>query len=187
MTEVATKRLFDVREYYGMLEAGILAPEEKVELINGEIIQISPIGSQHAACVSRLRELIGEILGKSVIIRTQDPVRLNDKSEPEPDLAILRRQADFYASAHPQPEDVLLLIEVADSSLHFDQHVKLPLYAAANIPEVWIIDITNQKVQTFSAPEAGAYKQQALFRVSENVTSTTLPDLKLSVDNILPD
>lgn len=140
-----------------MAEVGILAPDARVELIDGEIIDMAPPGSLHAAVVHRLNEVFVRAVGDEATVLVQNPVRLNDYSEPQPDLALLRRRADFYAERHPRPADVLLIVEVAASSLRFDRGTKLPLYAAHGIPEVWLVDLDGRRLVRHRAPRHGAY------------------------------
>jgi Uma2 family endonuclease len=142
-------RRFNVTEYYQMAEAGILTPDDRVELIEGEVIKLSPIGSKHAACVSRIIRQLILSLGEKATISPQNPVRLNNFSEPVPDIAVLKRRDDAYAEHHPFPEDVLLLIEVADTSVVKDRNVKVPLYAASGIPEVWLVNIPAQVIEVY--------------------------------------
>lgn len=122
------RRLFTVSEYYRMAEAGILGEDDRVELLEGEIVQMAPIGSNHRGTVDFLANSLVSRLGARAIVRTQNPIRLDDFSEPQPDVALLHPRADFYRRSHPTPADVLLLVEVADSSVAFDRQVKLPLY-----------------------------------------------------------
>ncbi len=123
MASKPAKKYFTVEEYYRMSETGILKESDRVELIHGEVFEMSPIGSQHAACVKRLAEILHDSLGKSVIIGIQDPIRLSKYSEPQPDISILKRKKDYYASAHPTPGDVPIIIEVADTSVEFDRNI----------------------------------------------------------------
>ena len=141
MTTPIKRRAFSVDEYHAMVEAGILTKHDRVELLDGEIIAMVPIGSGHASCVMRLSELLSEAVGKRAIVSVQSPVRLDEASEPQPDLMLLKRRDDFYAAAHPTPADVLLLIEVSDTTVAFDKNVKLSLYARSMIPEVWIVNL----------------------------------------------
>jgi Uma2 family endonuclease len=161
------KRLFTVEEYHKMAEVGIL-PERGVELINGEIFEMSPIGSKHAKIVKKLNSLLNKLLGNRFIISVQDPIIANDLSEPEPDLAVLDYQSDFYESGPPLADAVQLVIEVADKTLDYDLSIKLPLYARNVIPEYWIIDLTKKEIQTFWKPEVNIYK----FREVLNETDT---------------
>lgn len=167
-TEVI-KRLLNVEEYYKMAEAGILKPEDRVELIHGEIYEMSPIGSKHGSTVKRLNQLLNRIFNTQVIIGVQDPVRLNDNNEPEPDLSILKYQLDFYAGSHPTPKDVIAIIEVADSSLNHDMEVKKPLYASFAIPEYWVIDIDAELVQVFKNPAGNDYLNRKTYHKGDSV------------------
>ena len=144
-----------------MGEAGIIAPDVRVELIQGEIIDMTPIGCGHAGLVKHLNKILIQTVGDAVVVGVQDPVVLDDFSEPEPDLALLRFRGDFYTKSHPRPEDVLLIVEVADTTLQYDLEVKLPLYAHAGIPEVWLVDIVAKCVTVYSHPEEGGYTKQA--------------------------
>jgi Uma2 family endonuclease len=146
-----------VADYYRMAEAGILAPDARVELIDGEIIDVAPIGSQHNATVDRLAELLRRAAGDTVIVRAQGSISLGAFSEPEPDIALLRRRPDFYWAAQPNAADVLLIAEVAGSSLAYDRDVKVPLYARHGIPEVWLIDIENQRLKRYLNPSRSGY------------------------------
>ena len=151
------RQRFTVEDYYKMAEAGILKPEDRVELINGEIIKMSPIKSQHAGHVTRLNALLSKLIGDNALVSVQNPIRIDNFSEPEPDIALLKPVSHFYIEGHPEPKDVFLLIEVADSSLRYDQKVKLALYARAGIPEVWIINLLARCVEVYRQPEAGRY------------------------------
>jgi Uma2 family endonuclease len=155
---VPTRHRLDVEAYYKMAETGILKCPERVELIDGEIIDMPPIGSPHAGKVKRLNEAFSHAAPKgTVLVSVQDPLRLDAYNEPEPDLMLLRSRADFYEGRHPSADDVLLLVEVADSSLGYDRTVKLPLYAKCEIPEVWIVDIAGAAIEVFRAPKDGDY------------------------------
>jgi Uma2 family endonuclease len=150
-----SRHLISVDAFHRMGEAGILGPADRVELIDGEIIDMSPIGALHAAIVARLASSFSQRLGEAAVIRCQNPVRLDDMSEPEPDIAILRPRADFYMTAHPGPADVLLVIEVADTSLAYDLGTKVPLYVRHGIPEVWVIDAATRRTRVFRQPADG--------------------------------
>lgn len=164
---------FTVEDFYRMADAGILGADDRVELIDGEVVEMNPIGSRHAASVSRLNRLLLGLVADRAIVRVQDPVRLSDLSEPQPDLALLKFREDFYAKGHPTPDDVLLLIEVSDSSLAFDQGTKLSLYAISGIPEVWIIDLSRNVLTSYRTPEEGAYTQQREFQGDEQQVSVS--------------
>lgn len=168
-----------------MAEAGILSEDDRVELIEGEIVEISPIGSHHAACVKRLNSLLTSHMGNVAIVSVQDPIRLDDYSEPEPDIALLRRRDDFYAGAHPSPADVLLVVEVADSSVEYDRSVKVPLYARAGIAEVWLIDLAQDAIEIYVQPVNGKYQTSQHAGRGETIVSQTIANLSLGVDAIL--
>ena len=174
----------DVDAYYRMAEAGILGPDARVELIEGEIIDMAPIGSRHAAAVSRLAHLLHQKIGQQVIVWTQNPLRLDEYSEPEPDLALLRPQEDFYKSAHPSPRDVLLVIEVAESSLRYDREIKIPLYARHGIPEAWLVDVENERLTLFREPSESGYRQEIRPDALTAITPATLPALTLDLSSL---
>jgi Uma2 family endonuclease len=140
-----------------MARAGILRPGDRVELIEGEIIDMAPIGSRHAAAVKRIARALDRSIGEGAIVSVQNPVRLDQFSEPQPDIALLRPRADFYAGAHPGAADVLLIVEVADSSLGYDRDNKLPLYAHHGIPEVWLVDVENRNFTVYREPQPDGY------------------------------
>src|SRR5262249_48453126 len=153
------KHRFTVADYHRMAEAGILDEDDRVELIEGEIVDMTPIGRRHQARVDHLAELFFRGLAEKVIIRVQGSIRLSDLSEPEPDLVLLRRRADFYADADAGPADVLLIVEVADTSLPHDRDVKVPLYARAGIPEVWLVDLNGESVGVHREPGPQGYRE----------------------------
>jgi Uma2 family endonuclease len=147
----------DVDEYYRMAEVGLLAPGARVELIQGEIIDMVPIGSLHASVVNALARRFFHAVGDRAIVTVQQPIRLDRRSEPQPDLALVKPRADFYRAAHPAPADVLLVVEVSDTTLRYDRDIKLPLYASHEIPEVWLFDINSNVVHRLQQPINGAY------------------------------
>jgi Uma2 family endonuclease len=175
----------NVSQYHQMSEAGIFSENDKVELINGEIIEMSPIGRRHAACVDRINRLFSNILGIKVIVRVQNPIILNNLSEPEPDIALLQPRADFYESGHPQPQDIFLLIEVADSSLEYDRDVKIPLYASSGITEVWLVDIYEQVIIVYRYPSENGYSDIQKLSRGEKMSIQAFPEINLVVDDIL--
>ena len=161
---VAVKRhLFSVEDYYKMAEAGILGPEDRVELIHGQIGRMSPIKSPHAAAVDTIAEELNFLLRGKAIVKVQNPVRFDQATEPQPDVAVVKYVNDRYRSRHPVPQDVYLLIEVADTSLAYDRKVKLPLYAEAGIPCLWIVNLPERSVEVYSGPEGKAYKTKQVF------------------------
>lgn len=185
MTTQPQNRAFTVGEYYRMAEARILTEEDRVELIAGQIVAMSPIGSRHAACVKRLNLSLGKMVGDSMLIGVQDPIALDALSSPEPDLVLLRPRADFYAAAHPAAGDVLLAIEVADTSADYDREVKLPLYARAGLPEVWLVDLQKNRIEVYARPQGGAYQQRVEVAADATFTSPTLPQLALAAAAVL--
>lgn len=152
-----TRHRVTVADYHRMDEAGFFAPDIRVELIEGEVIDMPAIGTRHASTVNRLTRLLTTAFGDTAIVAVQNPVRLGDYSEPQPDLLLLRPRTDFYASAHPTPADVLLLIEVADSSARYDREIKVPLYARHGVVEVWIVDLDARQVRFFRSPQGDTY------------------------------
>ena len=168
-------RLFTVQEYHQMAEAGVLHEDDRIELIHGEIIQMSPIGNYHAAIVSRLNMLLAPKLASTAIINVQNPVRIGEHSEPEPDIMVLPFREDYYAESGVTPQDVLLLIEVSDSTLHYDRTTKIPLYATAGIPEVWIVNVGKQQLEVYRQPDEDRYQSVATFNREDTVSATQLP------------
>jgi Uma2 family endonuclease len=179
------RRRFTVEQYEQMAIAGIFAEDDRIELIEGEIVEMSPLGPQHSACVSRLDRLFQRYLGESVIVRVQDPIRLSRSSAPQPDLAVVQPRDDFYAGGHPEPEDVLLLIEVADSSLSYDRDLKLPLYARAGIPEIWLVALLPQRVEVYQAPSEDGYGEKRTAQRGDVLTAVNLPGVRVDVAEIL--
>jgi Uma2 family endonuclease len=185
MSVQIAKRWFTAAEYNRMGEAGILTEDDRVELIEGEIIEMSPIGRRHAACVDRLTELLSERLQRRAIIRVQSPIVLNDYSEPQPDVALLKRRDDFYERSLPTPEDVLLVVEVADTTLEYDRQIKVPLYARAEIAEVWVVNLLGEQVEVYAQPANGVYHSERQARRGETINSPAPLGLTLSIDEIL--
>jgi Uma2 family endonuclease len=176
---------FTVDDYHRMAEVGILREDDRVELLDGQIVALSPIGPRHAATVARIQELFTRLAGARTTVWGQNPVRLNRYAEPQPDVALLAPRRDFYAAAVPAPEDVLLLVEVADSSLRYDREQKIPAYAAAGIGEVWLVDLNAETIEVLRQPREGRYASVRTARRGETVTPRALPDLALAVELIL--
>ena len=182
MSVQAPRRLFTVDEFHQMAEAAIFGEDDRLELLSGEVVEMTPIGSRHAACVSRLNRWLGRHLGEGVIVRVQDPVRLDDRSEPQPDLAVVRARDDFYRDAHPGPADVLLVIEVADTSTEIDRVEKVPLYSRSGIPEVWVIDLGASHIEVYRTPTSGGYAAHETVRRGESLRPSTMPQIEIPAD-----
>ncbi len=170
MTIQVEKRYFKVNDYRRMGEAGVFSEDDRVELVEGEIVEMTPIGRRHAACVDRLTELLSEQPG--VIVRVQNPVQLDVYTEVQPDVTLLKRREDFYSRSHPTPEDVLLAVEVADTSAAYDREVKLPLYARSGVPEVWLVDLNASIIEVYATPEGGAYRESLRVAPGETLTAS---------------
>lgn len=179
------KRRFTVSEYYRMAEAGILTEDDRVELIDGEIIEMAPIGSRYASCVRRLEDVFGRRFRDAALVSTQNPIRLSEYTEPQPDVTLLRRRADFYASAHPTPEDILLVVEVADTTVDLDRQVKMPLYAQSGIPEAWLVDLNEETITVYRDPTPNGYRTAWTVRRGEMLAPAAFPERHLAVMDIL--
>ena len=181
---VLTRHKLDVDDFYRMADAGILDPKARVELIDGELIDMAPIGNDHAATVSGLTLALVRACGDLAIVSPQNPVRLDRLNEPQPDFAILRPRADRYRTGHPGPADVLLLVEVADSSLRFDRTVKLPLYAKAGIPELWIVDLKRRVMDAYRRPLGDGYSERTTYRAGETLALSMAPEIRVTLDRV---
>ena len=170
MAVAVAKRLINVDEYYKMAEVGILKPTDHVELIYGEIYNMSPIGSKHAGIVKKSAKLFNELFKNEVILGIQNPVRLSIDSEPEPDISILKYKAHFYMNAHPSPKDILAIIEVTDSTIKYDKEVKAPLYASHGIPIYWIIDIEHSVIEVLTNLVNDIYIDKKIYHSGDELT-----------------
>lgn len=184
MESVRKPHLFNVRDYYRMAEAGILRPEDRVELLEGEIVEMSPIGSPHGGTVNELSRLLVVLAGEDAVVAIQNPLRISELSEPQPDVAILKPRSDRYRDAHPGPKDVLLLIEVADTSLDKDRG-KAALYASARIPEYWIVNLAGDCIEVHRQPITGGYRQVTAFARGQTIPIKAFRGKKLAVNAIL--
>lgn len=178
-------RRFTVDEYHRMAEAGILHEDDRVELLDGQIVEMTPIRPEHAGCVDDLARWFTQRLGASAVVRVQNPMRLGTHVEPQPDIAVVKPRREGYRTEHPGPDDVLLIIEVADTSLERDRDLKLPLYAQALIPEVWLVNLPGDNIQVCREPRAGSYAETRTARRGESLTPLLLPGTTLPVDDIL--
>lgn len=180
------KRLFTRGEYYAMAEAGILKPEDRVELIEGEIYRLWPISPPHAGGVNRLVDGFASlIVSHRAVLSPQNPVHLTDISEPQPDITLLRPRQDFYGEGHPTPEDVLLLVEVADSSIGFDRGTKFPLYARCGLPEAWLVDLVKRTLEVHREPGRDGYRKVGKLRAGDRIAPLAFPDFEIAVESIL--
>ncbi|MDW8060795.1 MAG: Uma2 family endonuclease [Thermomicrobium sp.] len=177
-----TRHRFTVQDLERMVAAGILGPEDRVELVEGELLDMSPIGWAHQACVNRLTEFFVALLQGRAIVQPQGPIRLSEHSVPQPDLALLRPRPDYYAAGGPTPADVLLLVEVSDTTLPYDRDVKVPLYARHGIPEVWLVDLASEQVLVFRDPTPAGYRDTRQYRRGDRVSPACCPSLVLAVD-----
>ena len=178
---VFQRHRLDVTDYYRMAEAGILGEDDRCELIDGEIIDMAPIGSDHASTVTRLNRLLTRCVADQAIVTVQNPVRLNRRNEPQPDIALLRYREDFYRDAHPVPQDVLLIVEVADSSARYDREIKLPLYARHRIQEVWIVDLRQRRLEIYREPDGTAYRETRFATGPDTIAPSALPECRIDV------
>ena len=184
-TEIVTKKLFTVDEYHRMGDLGILPETGRFELIRGEIIEMPTPGSPHSGRVNRLNRLFTVKLGESVIVSIQNPVGIDLFSEPMPDAALLKPRADFYTDCHPTADDVLLIVEVSDSTVKYDSNVKGSLYAEAGIPEYWILDVKKNVLVIHTEPTDGTYRQVRVVRHGDTVCLQKLPTVNFIVGEIL--
>ncbi len=177
---------FTVDDYHRMSELEILSPTERTELINGEIVVMAAKGTAHASTVSVINRLLIRLLGEEAFTRPQDPVQLNDRSEPEPDIAVVRLDPLAYSTRHPAPEDVLLLIEVASSSLQYDLEVKAPMYAAAGIADYWILDVIERELHVFRQPAGNHYQSHSVLAAALSIMPIAFAELEIQISDMLP-
>lgn len=186
------RRKFTVEHYHTMVLSGIIAEDDRVELIRGEIVEMSPPSQQHAAYVRRLNILFSKKLSNShchrfpsrALVDIQNSVQLDDFSEPQPDVALLQPREDFYEAGHPQPGDVFLIVEVADTTLKYDRQVKIPLYAEQNIVEVWLVDIHEQCVEVYREPKPMGYQNVQKFGEGQILSIQAFSDVEITVDEV---
>ena len=185
-TETINKKLFTVDEFHRMLEIGILPEEDRrFELIRGEIIEMPSHGTRHAGRVNRLTRLFTSRLGESVIVSIQNPMFINEFSEPKPDVALLKPMEVFFGAWNPEPQVVLLLVEISQTTLNYDKKIKLPLYAEAGILEYWILDIHKDVLVVLTEPVDGEYRHQEVLQRGQTVCPRALPDITFSTGEIL--
>jgi len=186
MAEPVTRYRFTVEAFHRMGEVGILGEDDRLELIEGELVRMSPVGSRHAACVKRLVDLFLPLqAGRRVLLGVQDPVRLDDRTEVYPDVSLLRWRSDYYVSGHPGPEAVLLVVEVSETSLAYDREVKVPLYARAGVPEVWVVDVEGQALWVHRRPEEAGYREVWRLGLGKEIAPQAVPAHQLRMQDIL--
>ena len=184
-TATPTRRRFTVDEYHAMAHAGILARDDRVELLDGDIILMPPIGDWHGASVFRLSHHAFASLQGRAIVSVQGPTRLSDVSEPQPDLMLVRWRDDYYDGGKPRPKDVLLLIEVSDTTLEYDRGAKLSAYARAGIPEVWIVTRKERRIESYTDPSGDKYSSVRHFNPGETIAPHAFPDVSLQVNQLI--
>jgi len=181
-----TVRLWTVEEYHQMTEAGIFHPEERVELIAGQIIKMSAKGTAHGSAVGRIDKLFQNRLGEHAWIRTEQPIKLDNSSEPEPDIAVVKIDPLDYADHHPTPSQVYLIIEVADSSLKYDREIKSQLYAQSGIADYWVLDVIDRKLHMFREPTQQGYQSEVILSQEASISPLQFPTLVIALQDILP-
>lgn len=185
MVQQLTRRRFTVAEYYRMGRAGILGEDDRVELIDGEIVQMPPIGGPHSGGVIRLTREFSRKLGDVAFVSAQNPIHVDDYNEPQPDIALLRPRADFYTSAHATPADILLLVEVAETSARLDRRVKAPLYGRAGVQECWLVDLGKDLLTVYRDPTPDGYRTSRTLRRGGRIAPLAFPDREFLVAEIL--
>jgi Uma2 family endonuclease len=176
---------FTVEDYHRLAEVGILGEDDRVELLDGQVVEMTPIGPGHAGCVDALTALLSRVAGASAIVRVQNPVILSDRWEPQPDVTLVRPRAGEYRRAHPGPADILLVIEVADASPRRDREVKVPMYAGVGIPEGWLVDLEHEVVTVHREPGPEGYREVRVLRRGETLVPLAFPTAAISVDDVL--
>jgi Uma2 family endonuclease len=179
------RRRFTIHEYHRMGDAGVLTENERVELLDGEVVEMSPIGPPHAGTVARLTALFVRRFGDRATIWVQNPIVLSLYSEPQPDLCVLASRSNFYVDAHPRPRDVLLGVEVMDTSRGYDRTLKLPLYAKADLREVWLVDLKAQAIDVYRRPALRGYRVHETAVRGQSVVPSAFPRIRLAVKDIL--
>jgi Uma2 family endonuclease len=185
MTVSISRHRFTADDYHKMAACGILGEDDRVELLDGEIVEMSPIGLRHLSRVDWLAHFLMRALEGRAIVRVQGSIRLDPRSEPQPDLVILKYRPDFYAQLHAGPEDVLFLIEVGDSSVDVDRDVKVALYARSGIAEVWLVNLRGERLEVYRTPQDSAYRDVAHLQGGHRIAPAAFPDLILQVADIL--
>ena len=178
-------RQFNTEEFHRMADAGIFGENDRLELIDGGIFEMTPIGPFHAECVRRLTKLLYQRVGNHAEVSVQNPIQLGPQTELYPDIALLRARQQGYRLSHPGPKDILLLIEAGDTSFETDRTTKIPRYAQAGIPEVWLIDLAGSQVHVYTGPSLSSYKNIRVLRGADALQVTLLPACRVTVDEIV--
>ena len=186
ISEYPQRHSVSAEEYLRMAEAGVFAPDARLELIEGEIIEMAPIGSPHSGRVNILNKLFVQRAGDRAIVSVQHPVIASRRSVPQPDLALLAPRADSYCDSHPTGSEILLVVEVADSTILFDLGTKVPLYARCGVREVWIVDVNERVIHVYRDPEPSGYRKTFTASGNERVASVALPDVWVAVRDLWP-
>jgi Uma2 family endonuclease len=184
VASVRTRR-FTVDEFERMGQAGILTEDDRVELIEGKIVEMTPIGPAHAVCVTNLTYALMAALGQSAIVRVQNPIVIPEHNEPEPDVAVVRPRSDLYQNGHPRPEDIHFIVEVADSTLAYDRDEKVPVYARAGIPEVWLVDLEHRVVIVHRDVASSGYTTSRTHHRSDRIAPLAFPDQSIALVEVL--
>jgi hypothetical protein len=180
------RRRFTIEEYHRMGEAGILRDDERIELIEGEILEMSPIGRVHAGTVDRIMDVFFRRLGDRAGIRVGGPILFVDLvSEPQPDVTLLIRRPDFYTGGHPEPGDILLVVEVMDSSVAYDHRIKLPLYARAGVREVWLVNVNTRRIEGYRRPSPAGYAESRVVEGDDQLSIQAFPEITFTVRELL--
>lgn len=183
LEETAQRHRWTVTSFHKLAEAGIFTEDDRIELIDGELVKMAPIGDEHAGQVNWLSNELAYRLHQQVIVATQNPIALGEHSNPQPDITLLRWRDDYYRGKSPTPEDILLIIEIADTSVRYDREVKVPLYAQHHIPEVWLVDLQQRQMDVYRQPENSAYSEISHHQTGQ-VTSGALPEATINLDDL---
>ena len=182
---VQPQHRFSVRDYYRMTETGVLPPDARIELLDGQIMDMEPIGPSHGGSVNRLNRLFNRLSRGRWLVTAQNPVHLDEYSEPQPDLMLVKPEPDDYTTRHPAPQDVFLLIEVAQTPLGYDREQKLPAYGCAGIPEVWIVNLADRTIEVYREPHFAGYDSKAILRTGDKACPQAFPDVAVDVAELL--
>jgi Uma2 family endonuclease len=180
-----TRKLFTVDEYYRMGEVGIFSEDARLELIEGEIIEMSPVGNRHIGCVNRATARFAARLATQAVVSVQNPILLSRYTEPQPDIVLARPREDYYGGRRISPADIFLVLEVSDTTLRYDRNRKRPLYAKSGVPEVWIENLQSDVIFVYRKPGPSGYAKALTFRRGESLSLAAFPDITFTVDELL--